>query len=173
VVLQYHGVNFGPQLFVERPEIGFGMFMAMAVTYLMMIFTVLPLSRYMSKVTVVSTAFMAPVIISFTLVGSFVPREFVFDMGLSLVFGVIGYIARKTHYHVAAILIGIILGPLLEQFFLRAVRMANGDLTVLFSSNLGNALWLALAVSIALPYWLDHRRDRQHRKSAGEAPPEG
>ena len=144
--------------------IGFGIFMAMAVTYLLMIFTILPLSRYMTKVTIVSTSFMAPVIISFTLVGSFVPREFGFDMGLALGFGVLGYIARRTNYHVAAILIGIILGPLLEQFFLRAIRMTNGDLTVLFSSRIGNGLWIALVVTIALPYVLDHLRERRRRR---------
>ena len=165
VVLQFHGVNFGPQLFSEQPEIGFGIFMAMAVTYLLMIFTILPLSRYMTKVTIVSTAFMAPVIISFTLVGSFVPREFGFDMGLALAFGILGYIARRTDYHVAAILIGIILGPLLEQFFLRAIRMANGDLTVLFSSNIGNALWVALVITVGLPYALDYLRDRRRQQN--------
>jgi len=43
-------------------------------------------------------------------------------MGLAIAFGVIGYIARKTGYHVAAIFIGVILGPLLEQYFLRALK---------------------------------------------------
>ena len=123
-----------------------------------MIFTIFPLPRYMMRVTVISTSFMAPVIIFFTLVGSFVPRGFAFDMGLTLAFGILGYIARKTNYLVAAILIGVILGPLLEQIFLRAIRMANGDIMELFSSNLGNALWLALAVSIAMPYALDYKR---------------
>ena len=164
VVLEFHGVNFGPNLFAERPEIGFGIFVAMFVSYIFMIFTIFPLSRYMTRVTVISTSFMAPVIISFTLVGSFVPREFAFDMGLALAFGILGYIARKTNYHVAAILIGVILGPLLEQFFLRAIRMANGDIMVLFSSNLGNVLWLALAVSIAMPYALDYKRRKAETK---------
>ena len=79
----------------------------MVVTYVVMIFTILPLARYMSRITVVPTVYMAPIIISFTLVGSFVPRDYIFDMYLALVFGVIGYIARKTGYSVAAILIGV------------------------------------------------------------------
>jgi putative tricarboxylic transport membrane protein len=85
-------------------------------------------------------------------------------MGLALAFGILGYIARRTDYHVAAILIGIILGPLLEGFFLRAIRMANGDITVLFSSNLGNVLWAALVVTVALPYLLDYLRARRQQK---------
>jgi putative tricarboxylic transport membrane protein len=161
VVLQYHGVTMGPDLFMDSPNLAYGPFTAMAVTYALMILTIMPLARYMSKVTVVSTTYMAPIIISFTLVGAFVPREHTFDMYLALVFGVIGYVARKTGYHVAAILIGVILGPLLENYFLRALKMSQGDPSVLFSSSLGNALWVCLFLSIGLPYYLDHRRKRR------------
>jgi putative tricarboxylic transport membrane protein len=161
VVMQYHGVSFGPALFRDQPEIGYGMFIVMAIAYLIMAFTILPLSRYMSRVTMISTVYMAPLIISFTLVGSFVPRQYMFDMYLALAFGILGYIARKTGYQVAAILIGVILGPLLEQYFLRAMKMSQGDLGVLFSSNIGNGLWAALALSLILPYFLDWRRGRR------------
>lgn len=160
IVMQYHGVNFGPSLFFDQPELAYGVFMAMAVTYLLMILTIMPLSRYMSRMTLVSTSFMAPVIIAFTLVGSFVSREYMFDMYLGLVFGVIGYIARRTGYHVAAILIGVILGPLLEIYFLRALKKSEGDIMVLFSSNLGNVLWLLLIVSLLMPVALDYKRRR-------------
>jgi putative tricarboxylic transport membrane protein len=166
VVLQYHGVTVGPDLFLESPNLAYGPFAAMAVTYALMIFTIMPLARYMSRVTVVSTIFMAPIIISFTLVGAFVPRDYTFDMYLALVFGAIGYVARKTGYHVAAILIGVVLGPLLENYFLRALKMSQGDIMVLFSSRLGNALWVCLAVSIALPYVLEHRRKKQRSLEA-------
>ncbi len=168
VVMQYHGVVLGPALFTDSPELGYGVFMAMAVTYLIMIFTVLPLARYMSRVTLLSTVYMSPLVIAFTLVGSFVPREYMFDMYLGLAFGVIGYIARKTGYHVAAILIGVILGPLLEQYFLRALKMSDGDLMVLFSSNIGNVLWLLLVFSVGLSLFMQHRR-RPGNAAAGGA----
>ena len=103
---------------------------------------------------------MSPIIIAFTLVGSFVPREYMFDMYLAFGFGILGYVARKTGYHVAAILIGVILGPLLEQYMLRALKMSDGDPLVLFSSNLGNALWLILLVTLVLPAWLKKRKAR-------------
>ena len=160
VVMQYHGVVLGPELFIEQPELAFGVFTAMAVTYALMILTIMPLARYMSRVTMVPTVYMSPLIISFTLVGSFVPREYMFDMYLALIFGIIGYIARKTGYHVAAILIGVILGPLLEQYFLRALKISEGDIMVLFSSRLGNVLWVFLFITLAFPYVLEWRRKR-------------
>jgi putative tricarboxylic transport membrane protein len=160
VVLQFHGVTVGPDLFMTSPELAFGPFMAMAVTYALMIIMVLPLARYMSNITVVSTVYMAPIIIAFTLVGSFVPRAYLFDMNLALIFGVIGYVARKTGYHVAAILIGVILGPLMETYFLRALRMSEGDIMVIFSSSIGNTLWVFLIISMALPYIIEKRRNK-------------
>ena len=158
VVMQYQGVPTGPRLFMERPDLGYGVFMAMLVTYMLMALTILPMSRYMSRVTLVSTTYMSPIIIAFTLVGSFVPREYMFDMYMAFAFGILGYIARKTGYHVAAILIGVILGPLLEQYMLRALKMSDGDAMVLFSSNLGNALWLVLVATLVLPVWLNKRK---------------
>jgi putative tricarboxylic transport membrane protein len=86
-----------------------------------------------------------------TVVAAFSERQYVFDMALALVFGVIGYIAHKTSYHVTAMLIGIILGPLFEQYLARSLRISQGDLTVLFSSTLGNILWAFLVLSLVLP----------------------
>jgi len=151
VVLEYHGVNFGPDLFESQPMIAYGSFTAMLMTYVLLGLMIMPLTRYFSRVMVVPTLYMAPILIAFTLVGSFVPRAYVFDMGVAIIFGVIGYIARRTGYHVAAILIGVILGPLLENYFLRALRIAQGDLSVLFSSNIGNTLWVLLLISLFAP----------------------
>lgn len=166
VVLQFQGVSFGPSLFMSNPEVGYGMFMAMAVAYLLMFLTILPLSRYMCRVTTVPTIYLAPIIISFTLVGAFVPREYMFDMQLALAFGVLGYLARRTGYHVAAILIGVILGPLLETYFMRALQKSNGDIMTLFSSTLGNILWLCLVASLILPAFLEWRRKSKTEAAA-------
>jgi len=151
VVLEYHGIHFGPDLFQEQPLIAYGSFTAMAITYILLGLMILPLTRYMSSVVIVPTVYMVPILIAFTLIGSFVPRAYIFDIGVALVFGIIGYIARKTGYHVAAILIGVILGPLLENYFLRALRISQGDLTVLFSSTIGNVLWFLLLLSLVFP----------------------
>jgi putative tricarboxylic transport membrane protein len=87
-------------------------------------------------------------------------------MYLALAFGVIGYIARRTGYHVAAILIGVILGPLLETYFIRALKMSQGDISVLFSSTLGNILWVCLFLNLAIPIWFERRNGRRKVRSA-------
>lgn len=161
IVLQFHGVPLGPKLFIDNPKMAYGVIMAMVVSYMFMIFMVVPLARYLSRVVLVSTRVLAPMIVAFTLVGAFSPREYLFDMGLALVFGVIGYVAHKTGYHVAAILIGVILGPLVEQYYIRSLRISQGDPIVLFSSNLGNVLWVFLLISVVLPYLNAYRKRRR------------
>lgn len=163
IVLQYHGMTMGPRLFTQSPGLAYGVFVSMAVAYIFMIFTILPLARYMARIVLIETTYLAPIIILVTTVAAFAERQYLFDMGLALVFGVIGYIAHKTSYHVTAILIGVILGPLFEQYLVRALRLSEGDPMILFSSTLGNFLWAGLVLSLVLPVI---RRSMQKRKAA-------
>ena len=151
IVLQYQGMTMGPRLFTENPALAYGVFVSMAVAYIFMIFTILPLARYMAKIVMIETTYLAPIIILVTTVAAFAERQYLFDMGLALVFGVIGYVAHKTQYHVTAILIGVILGPLFEQYLVRSLRLSEGDPAILFSSTTGNVLWGMLVLSLALP----------------------
>jgi putative tricarboxylic transport membrane protein len=163
IVLQYHGMVMGPRLFSTNPELAYGVFVSMAVAYVFMMVTILPLARYMARIVLIETTYLAPIIVLVTIVAAFSERQYLFDMALALVFGVIGYIAHKTNYHVTAMLIGIILGPLFEQYLVRALRISEGDVLVLFSSTLGNVLWGLLVLSLALP-WL--RRWRAAHRAA-------
>ena len=166
IVLQFHGIPFGPRLFVQSPELAYGVIMSMVVAYIFMILTILPMARYLSKVTLAPTQLLAPMIVAFTLVGAFVPRSFLFDLNVAIAFGIIGYVARKTGYHVAAILIGVILGPLVEQSYLRALRISMGDPLVLFSSTIGNILWAMLVLSLVMPHLLGWWRKRHETVQA-------
>ncbi|MDQ4136309.1 MAG: tripartite tricarboxylate transporter permease, partial [Pseudomonadota bacterium] len=156
IVLTYHGILLGPRLFIERPELVYSIYMQMFVCYGLMILMILPLARYMSRVVWIPNRYLVPLILSMITIAAFSEREYIFDMGLALFFGVIGYIARKTGYEVTAILVGVIMGPLFEQYLLRSLRVGQGDLTVLFSSTLGNVLWLFVVATLVLP-WLRNR----------------
>jgi putative tricarboxylic transport membrane protein len=166
IVLTYHGTVLGPRLFIDKPQLVYSVYMQMLVCYLFMILLILPLARYMSRVVWIPTKFLVPLILSLVTVAAFSEREYVFDMGLALFFGVIGYIARKTRFEVTAMLIGVLMGPLFEQYFLRALRVGQGDVTILFSSTLGNILWLMVAAALILPWWRSRRREGVLAQSA-------
>ena len=172
VVLQYQGIVLGPRLFLDTPELAYGVFFYMTMSYAVMLLTILPLARYMSKVVFMPTRIIVPLIITLTIIGAFANRDYLFDMGLALVFAVLGYIAVKTNYHVIAILIGILLGPLFEQYLLRSLRLGQGDLTILFSSTIGNVLWVMVVLSLLLP-WLRTRQTQRALEKAGHTLPGG
>ena len=161
IVLQYQGIVVGPRLFTETPQVAYGVFVMMTVAYIMMIPLVLPLARYAAKVVLVPTRYLVPIIIGLTTIGAFADREYAFDMGVALVFGLIGYVATRTRYHVTSILIGVLLGPVFERYLLRALRIGQGDPMVLFSSTVGNVLWALLVVSVVLPIWRDRQLARR------------
>jgi putative tricarboxylic transport membrane protein len=163
IVMTYHGVQLGPRMFIQTPELGYGVFVTMLVAYCVMLLTTLPLTRYISKIILIPTAVLAPVIIAFTMVGSFAPRGYMFDLWLTLLFGVIGYICRRTGYNVVAMLIGVILGPLLEANVMRALRISGNDPLVFFSSTVGNILWALLLVSLFIPSFVQWRKNRKAR----------
>ena len=165
IVLQFHGVPFGPRLFMQEPMLAYGVIMSMFVAYVFMVVTVFPMTRYLSRITIVANYYMAPLIVAFTLVGAFVPRGFMADIAIAVAFGIIGYLARKTGYHVAAILIGVILGPLIERSFLLTMRISGNDLTALFSSTIGNILWALLAATLILPPLMQRSRRRKQLAS--------
>ncbi|WP_291296244.1 tripartite tricarboxylate transporter permease [Elioraea sp.] len=169
IVLQYQGIVVGPRLFTETPQVAYGVFVMMTVAYIMMIPLVLPLARYASKVVLVPTKYLVPIIIGLTTVGAFADREYAFDMGIAIVFGIIGYIATRTKFHVTSILIGVLLGPVFERYLLRSLRIGQGDPMILFSSTVGNVLWAMLVISVVLPIWRDRqlaRREATSKKGA-------
>jgi len=151
IVLQYQGMVMGPRLFSSNPGLAYGVFVSMVVAYIFMILTIPPMARYMSRIVLFPTSYLAPIIILVTCVAAFAERQYLFDMGLALGFGVIGYIAHKTGYHVTALLIGVILGPLFEQYVVRSLRLSQGDPAILFSSTIGNVLWALLVLSLVFP----------------------
>jgi putative tricarboxylic transport membrane protein len=166
IVLSYNGIVLGPRLFTDKPQLAYGVFVMMFVAYLLMTILILPLARYMSRVVWIPTKFLVPLILSMIVVSAFSEREYIFDMGLALFFGVIGYIARKTNYEVTAILVGVLLGPLFETYLLRALRVGQGDPSILFSSTIGNVIWVMALASAMLPYLRARRREGVLAKSA-------
>jgi len=164
IVLQYHGMTMGPTLFNENPGLAYGVFVGMLISYLFMILTIVPLARYMSRIVLIETTYLVPVIILVTVVAAFSERQYVFDMGVAIVFGLIGYIAHKTEYHVAAILIGVVLGPLFEKYLVRALRISEGDPRIFFSSGIANGLWVLLALSLLYPVWRAWRRKKREAR---------
>jgi putative tricarboxylic transport membrane protein len=158
IVLQAHGVPMGPRLFQVMPQLAYNTIVAMLLAYIVMVIIGIPLAKSLGRMSLISTKILVPLIISYTLVGAFVERRYVFDMWLALGFGVLGYILKRTGYSPHALLLGVILGPMAEQYFLRAILLGNGNPMILFSRSLANVLWVLLLISLFAPFIFDRFR---------------
>src|SRR3546814_18330459 len=96
IVLQYQGVPMGPKLFIESPLLAYGIFMSMVVSYIFMIPLMLPLARYMARVTLVPTKYLAPLITIFLIVAAFSARPTLFDLCIAATFALLAHIHAHT-----------------------------------------------------------------------------
>ncbi len=121
--LQLHDITPGPLLFETNPEIVYGIFasliIANAIMLLMGIFGI----RFFAKIIEVPASVLYPMIMAIALIGSFAVRNSFFDVGSCFAFGVVGWIFKRYGFPVAPVVLGIVLGSLLEENFRRAVMM--------------------------------------------------
>lgn len=151
IVLLAHGVPIGPRLFQTDPRLAYSVVLALLFAHLLLLFVGMPLTKLMAKGMNIPVEMLIPAIISFVLIGAFVERRFMFDMSLALFFAVMGYIMKKTGYPVHCLLLGVILGPPAEQYFLRGIQLGKGNIAIFFSKPLGNLLWVLLFISVVGP----------------------
>ena len=93
-------------------------------------------------------------ILTFATLGTIGANPSPFELGMLLVFGILGYGLRRYHYPIAPVVVGLILGPLAEQQLRRALAISQGDPSVLLHSPVAVILYLIAAVAVLLPVLL-------------------
>jgi len=159
--LQLHDITPGPLLFESNPEIVYGIFASLIVANVAMLALGLFGVRYFAKVVEVPPAVLYPMILAISLIGSFAVRSSFFDVGACFAFGVIGWIFKRYGYPVAPIVLGIVLGGLLEANFRRAVMM---DGPMVFFTQPLSAVMLTIAAALFL--WPVYKSLKKRRNRA-------
>ncbi len=131
-VLFMKGLRPGPMIFEQQPQIIYAVYLAFIVANLLMIpfgYLAIKASAQMLRVP---KNILLPAILMFCIVGSFAINNSVFDVGIMLVMGVVGYFMEGHGYPVAPIVLGLVLGPILEQNFMTSMIKSEWDLTLFF-----------------------------------------
>jgi putative tricarboxylic transport membrane protein len=147
--LLIHGIRPGPLLIQERPEIFWGLIASMYVGNLMLIVLNLPLIQLWVKLLQVPYRLLAPLIVVFVLVGAYSINNNPTDVGLTVIFGLLGYLMRKFDFEPAPLVLAMILGPQLEASLRRALIFSRGDFLVFVERPIAATL-LALAIVLML-----------------------
>jgi TctA family transporter len=148
------GIRPGPNVMVEQPRLFWGVIASMWVGNLFLLVLNLPLIGLWVRLLSIPYHLLYPIILVFTAVGVLSLSNAPFDVHLMAVFGVLGYLLVKLDCEPAPLLLGYILGPMMEEYLRRAMTLSRGD-PMIFLERPISAAMLALAVlamvSVVLP----------------------
>lgn len=144
------GLHPGPLLFKENLDIIYAIFMALLLSNFFNFILARQYIKIAHKVAQAPKHFVFPAILAFCLIGAYGFNQSMFDVWMTLAFGVVGYILRKNEFPVAPLLIAFILEPILEASFRQSLLISHGSLLI-FVTHPISAIFLALsAVGVVL-----------------------
>ncbi len=153
-----HDLNPGPQLFTDHPDIVYGIFASLIVANVIMLALGLLGTRFFVKVVAVPDSILYPMIFIVAVMGSYSISYSLFDVGACIGFGIIGWIFKRYGYPVAPIVLGIVLGKMIEENFRRAVMMDGW--TIFFTRKLSLIVLLVGLLSFAWPLYQNYKRHK-------------
>ncbi len=142
-----HGIIPGPGLIEAQPALFWGLVASFVVGNMLLLILNLPLIGLWISILRIPYHLLYPAILVFICIGVFSIRNSVFDIWVVIVFGAIGYGMRLLRFEPAPLLLGFILGPLLEQYLRRAMTVSRGDPLVFLERPI-SAVFLGLAVAL-------------------------
>jgi TctA family transporter len=144
--LMIHGISPGPRVMSERPELFWGLIASMWIGNLMLVVLNLPLVGVWVKLLRIPYRVLFPAIVGFCCIGAYTVNGNVFDLYVMAIFAVFGYVCLKLDCELAPLILGFVLGPLMEENLRRALLISRGDLTVLVQEPISLAFLIAAAL---------------------------
>jgi putative tricarboxylic transport membrane protein len=151
---QQFGLQPGPLLFTNNAELVWSLIASLLVANLMLLVLNLPLIGLWVRLLAIPRPWLYAGILAFATLGTIGANPSVFELGLLLAFGLLGYGLRRFGYPIAPVVVGLILGPLAEQQLRRALAISQGDPAVLFSTPVALVLYALALAALLLPLWL-------------------
>jgi TctA family transporter len=145
-----HNIQPGPQVMASNPALFWGLIVSMWVGNLMLVVLNLPMIGIWVKLLKVPYRFLFPAIITFCCVGVYTVNNSTFDVLVTAGFGLLGYIFHRLGCEGAPLLLGFVLGPMMEENFRRSLLLSEGDFSVFVTRPISLGLLIATAVLIVI-----------------------
>jgi len=156
--LMLHGVRPGPRFFLNFQSEAYTILFSLFLSASLILIVGIPFARFARAVTFMPTNILVPIVGVLLFFGAFAWRFLAFDIILMIVFGILGVFLKQYNYPIPAVMLAIILGPMVERNFLRAIRIGGFD--IFFHSPIVLLLWGLTVMSIIAPLLLRMRRQR-------------
>ncbi len=150
-LLMIHNILPGPRLFIDSPLPLYTFCWCLIGTAFTIVIVGLPLLRFFAKVTVVPYQILVPVIVALCFIGSYSIHGYMFDIFVTIFFGILGYFLKKAHYPMVCFVLGLILGPMAETNLSRSL-IIYGNLSFLYTRPITLILVVLLIAVVATPY---------------------
>ncbi len=151
---QQYGLNPGPLLFAERPELVWGLIASLYIANVMLLVLNLPLVGLWVRLLAIPQPWLYAGILVFATTGTIAAKPSAVELTMLVVFGVMGYFMRRFDYPIAPVVVGLILGPVAEAQLRRALSISLGDPLVLVQSPLSATLLAIALVALIAPFVL-------------------
>jgi putative tricarboxylic transport membrane protein len=145
-----HGVQPGPLIMVQAPQFVYDVVAMMFIASVGILIYGLTLTRLLIRILQFPQTLIMPVIFVLCAVGSFAIAQRLFDVYVMLAFGVIGFILRQLNFPMAPLVLGIVLGDILEKSLRRGLVLSDGDLTPFFTRPISFVMFAIVAATILL-----------------------
>ncbi len=145
-----HGVKPGPMIMIESPQFVYDVVAMMLLATLGILLYGLVLTKALVQVLRVPPTIIMPVIFVLCVIGTYALASRLFDVWTMLLFGVLGFVLRKFHFPVAPLVLGIVLGDLLEKSLRRGLVLSDGDLSPFFTRPISAVLASLIGLVILL-----------------------
>lgn len=150
--LTMYNITPGPQLFAEQPTLVWALIASLMVGNIILLVLNLPLVGFFARLLSIPSYILIPIIATVSFVGVYAIHSTIFDLLLCMALGVVGYILRKFDFPLAPLILGFVLGELMESNLRRALSISQGELSILWSSGISIGLWLMSALLLVLPF---------------------
>ena len=159
--LTLYNITPGPALFTQQPALVWGLMASLFVGNVILLFINIPMVGVFTRILSVPNWALVPGILAVSAVGVYAVHATTFDLMMMAGLGIFGYLLRKQGIPMAPLILGFVLGDLMEQNLRRALSITNGELGILWESPIAKGLWLAAVAMIVVPplvrVWLRRR----------------
>jgi len=151
-VMIIFGVAPGPLVFTENADIIYALFVALVLTSFVLFIIGMLFARRLAVITLLPNEIIVPMILVVSLLGSFAIRNEMADVMISLAFGALGYVMLKGGFTPIPLLLGLVLGEMVETNFHRALMVSGGSYTIFYDSLISKILIVLTILSLVGPY---------------------
>jgi putative tricarboxylic transport membrane protein len=148
---QQFDVQPGPLLFNDQPVLVWTLIASLFIGNLLLLVLNLPLAGVWAKLLMIPAPYLYGGIVLFAMVGAYVLNSETFDVWVAIVIGVLGLLFRRFGYPITPLILGVILGPIAEQEFRRALQGSVGDPAILIATPFSVTLYVLLIIAIIAP----------------------